>query len=223
MNRSAKDYAALVLKGMAMGAADVVPGVSGGTIAFISGIYQELLDSIKSVNIDNLKILLTGDIKGFWSNVNGSFLVALFGGIGISIISLAKIITHLLETYPQLVWGFFFGLIIASVLFIGKSIKTFGTTSIVALLIGAGIAYWITIIEPTQLETPLWFVFVAGAIAICAMILPGISGSFILLLMGMYSYILTSIKELDVLVLGIFAAGCATGLLGFFSFAFLAS
>ena len=215
MNRSAKDYVALVFKGIAMGAADVVPGVSGGTIAFISGIYEELLNSIKSINIDNLKLLLKGNIKGFWTAINGWFLVALFGGIGASIVSLAKLITHLLGTYPQLVWGFFFGLIIASILFIGKTIKQWNIKSVASLAIGAVIAYWITILEPSQLDTPLWFVFVSGAIAICAMILPGISGSFILLLMGMYSYVLTSIKDLNVLVLTVFAAGCATGLLGF--------
>ncbi|MBT6440436.1 MAG: DUF368 domain-containing protein, partial [Flavobacteriales bacterium] len=121
----------------------------------------------------------------------------------------------LLDSHPQLVWGFFFGLIIASILFIGKSIKKFNVQTIVSLIIGAGVAYWITILEPSQLDTPLWFVFIAGAIAICAMILPGISGSFILLLLGMYKYVLTSIKDLNILVLGVFAAGCITGLLGF--------
>ena len=215
MQRSAKDYIALLFKGIAMGAADVVPGVSGGTIAFISGIYEELLGSIKSINVENLKILLKGDIAAFWTKINGWFLLVLFGGIGISVVSLAKIITHLLATYPQLIWGFFFGLIIASILFIGKSITKFNTQSIISMVIGTGVAYWITVIEPSQLDTPIWFVFVAGAIAICAMILPGISGSFILLLMGMYSYILTSIKDLNILVLGVFAAGCVTGLLGF--------
>ena len=215
MQRSAKDYIALLFKGIAMGAADVVPGVSGGTIAFISGIYEELLGSIKSINVENLKILLKGDIAAFWTKINGWFLLVLFGGIGISVVSLAKIITHLLATYPQLIWGFFFGLIIASILFIGKSITKFNAQSIISMVIGTGVAYWITVIEPSQLDTPIWFVFVAGAIAICAMILPGISGSFILLLMGMYSYILTSIKDLNILVLGVFAAGCVTGLLGF--------
>jgi putative membrane protein len=215
MQRSAKDYIALLFKGIAMGAADVVPGVSGGTIAFISGIYEELLGSIKSINVENLKILLKGDIAAFWTKINGWFLLVLFGGIGISVVSLAKIITHLLATDPQLIWGFFFGLIIASILFIGKSITKFNAQSIISMVIGTGVAYWITVIEPSQLDTPIWFVFVAGAIAICAMILPGISGSFILLLMGMYSYILTSIKDLNILVLGVFAAGCVTGLLGF--------
>jgi putative membrane protein len=215
MQRSAKDYIALLFKGIAMGAADVVPGVSGGTIAFISGIYEELLGSIKSINVENLKILLKGDIAAFWTKINGWFLLVLFGGVGISVVSLAKIITHLLATYPQLIWGFFFGLIIASILFIGKSITKFNAQSIISMVIGTGVAYWITVIEPSQLDTPIWFVFVAGAIAICAMILPGISGSFILLLMGMYSYILTSIKDLNILVLGVFAAGCVTGLLGF--------
>ncbi|MBL4653166.1 MAG: DUF368 domain-containing protein [Flavobacteriales bacterium] len=215
MNRTTKDYISVVFKGIAMGAADVVPGVSGGTIAFISGIYEELLNSIKSINIDSLKILLKGNVKDFWVTINGWFLVTLFGGIGVSNVSLAKIITHLLDTYPQLVWGFFFGLIIASILFIGKSIKRFNFQSIASLVIGAVVAYWITILEPSELDTPLWFVFVSGAIAICAMILPGISGSFILLLMGMYKYVLDSIKDLDALVLGVFATGCVTGLLGF--------
>ena len=215
MQKSAKDYIALLLKGIAMGAADVVPGVSGGTIAFISGIYTELLNSIKSVNLYNIKTLLKGDIASFWSAINGWFLLVLFIGIGVSVVSLAKVITGLLDSHPQLVWGFFFGLIIASILFIGKSIKKFNVQTIVSLIIGAGVAYWITILEPSQLDTPLWFVFIAGAIAICAMILPGISGSFILLLLGMYKYVLTSIKDLNILVLGVFAAGCITGLLGF--------
>jgi len=215
MQRSAKDYIALLFKGIAMGAADVVPGVSGGTIAFISGIYEELLSSIKSINIYNLNLLIKGNIKGFWTAINGWFLVTLFGGIGASILSLAKIITGMLDSHPQLVWGFFFGLIIASILFIGKSIKKFNMLSIGSLIIGAGIAYWITILEPSELGTPLWFVFISGSIAICAMILPGISGSFILLLLGMYKYVLTSIKDLNILVLGVFAAGCITGLLSF--------
>jgi len=215
MQRSAKDYIVLLFKGIAMGAADVVPGVSGGTIAFISGIYEELLSSIKNINVENLKILLKGDIAAFWTKINGWFLLVLCGGIGISVVSLAKIITHLLAAYPQLIWGFFFGLIIASILFIGKSITKFNAQSIISMVIGTGVAYWITVLEPSQLDTPIWFVFVAGSIAICAMILPGISGSFILLLMGMYSYILTSIKDLNILVLGVFAAGCVTGLLGF--------
>lgn len=215
MDRTIKDYVLLVLKGMGMGAADVVPGVSGGTIAFISGIYKELLGSISSVNFTNAKVLFSEGPKVFWKNINGNFLVALFIGIGASVASLAKIITFLLSTYPELIWGFFFGLIVASIIFIGKTIRSYNLPTIISLIIGTATAYWITILEPSDVSEQYWFIFLSGAIAICAMILPGISGSFILLLMGMYNLILSAIKNIEFVTLAVFAGGCITGLLGF--------
>ena len=213
--RTNKEYALLVLKGMGMGAADVVPGVSGGTIAFISGIYEELIDTLKSIDLVALKLLLSFKIKEFWTAINGSFLAAVFAGIAISVLSLAKLLTYLLENHPVLLWSFFFGLILASALLVGRKIKKWSTGSIIALILGALIAFYITVATPATTPTALWFVFLSGALAICAMILPGISGSFILLLLGQYRFILDSISALRADVLAVFLAGCAIGLLSF--------
>ncbi|MEZ4885262.1 MAG: DUF368 domain-containing protein [Chitinophagales bacterium] len=210
-----KQHILLFLKGMAMGAADIVPGVSGGTIAFITGIYEKLLNSLKSINPTLLKVLQQKGVKGAWEHINGTFLVVLFAGIGVSIITLARIISHLLATYPMLLWAFFFGLIVASAIFVGKQIKQWRIQEIVALLIGAVIAFTITVLAPVEAPTDLWFIFLAGTIAICAMILPGISGSFILLLMGLYPYITGAVKDFNLPVLVVFAAGCLAGLLSF--------
>ena len=215
MKRNIKDYLVIALKGMGMGAADVVPGVSGGTIAFITGIYQELIDSIKSVNMKSLKLLLQLKIKDFWNAVNGTFLLSLFIGIGISVLSLAKILKHLLENQPILIWSFFFGLIVASAIFVGKNIKRWSVGKVISLLIGAVIAYLITIISPAEANTSYWFIFVSGAIAICAMILPGISGSFILVLLGMYKFILQSVSDLKLAVIAVFMGGAAIGIVAF--------
>lgn len=198
-----------------MGAADVVPGVSGGTIAFITGIYEEFIHSLKSINLDALKALRSGGIKGFWDHINGSFLLFLFIGIGTSIVSLAKVFTYLLKTYPILVWAFFFGLIIASVWLVGKQIKKWSLGTVLAILIGTAVAYYITVASPAETPETWWFIMLAGMIAICAMILPGISGSFILLLMGKYAFIVGSISDHDFKVLGLFAIGCIAGLLSF--------
>lgn len=213
--RNLKDYILLSLKGLAMGAADVVPGVSGGTIAFITGIYEELLETINSVNLSALKKLKTEGLKGFWKHINGNFLVALFLGIGISIVSLAKLITYLLEHHSILLWSFFFGLILSSVYLVGKTVKKWNVGKIIGLLIGAAIAFYITILPPMENPNALWFVFLSGAIAICAMILPGISGSFILLLLGSYEMVLGAIKDAKLSVIAVFAVGCVTGLLSF--------
>jgi len=213
--RNLKDYILLSLKGLAMGAADVVPGVSGGTIAFITGIYEELLETINSVNLSALKKLKTEGLKGFWKHINGNFLVALFLGIGISIVSLAKLITYLLEHHSILLWSFFFGLILSSVYLVGKTVKKWNVGKIIGLLIGAAIAFYITILPPMENPNALWFVFLSGAIAICAMILPGISGSFILLLLGSYEMVLGAIKDVKLTIIAVFAVGCVTGLLSF--------
>lgn len=216
--RNLKDYIFIVLKGIAMGAADVVPGVSGGTIAFISGIYEELLETISSFNIQALKVLAKEGIKPFWKHINGSFITTLFLGIAISIISLAKLITFLLHNHPLLLWGFFFGLIVASVFLVGKKVAKWQLSHVLALIVGTVIAFFITILNPMENPDTLWFVFISGAIAICAMILPGISGSFILLLLGSYELILSSIKDLKIITILTFGVGCVVGLLSFSKF-----
>lgn len=198
-----------------MGAADVVPGVSGGTIAFISGIYERLLDAIRSANGTALKLLFSGRIKEFWQHIDGTFLVVLFAGIGTSVLGLSKLILYLLANQPEMLWSFFFGLIIASALLVAKSVKQWNIAAIVALMAGAAVAYWVTIAVPVETPTDLWFIFLSGAIAICAMILPGISGSFILLLMSKYEYIIRSLTELNFKVIITFALGCVAGLLSF--------
>lgn len=215
MERRIKDYAVLTLKGMAMGAADVVPGVSGGTIAFIAGIYDELINSIKSINMHSLKLLFTGKIAAFWKAVNGYFLFALLLGIAISVFSLAKLITYLLLNEPVLVWSFFFGLVLASTWFVTKDIKGWNWKTVAGFVGGAVIAYYITVATPAETSTNLMFIFLCGAIAICAMILPGISGSFILVLLGKYFYVMEAVKTLDLVVLGVFAFGAALGITSF--------
>ena len=206
MERKMKDYALLTLKGICMGAADVVPGVSGGTIAFIVGIYDELIDSIKSINRESLKMFFTGRWKTFWRMINGNFLFFLLLGIGISIFSLAKLITWLLVAYPILVWAFFFGLVLASTWFVGN---------VTGFVLGAAIAYYITVATPAETPSNLLFIFLCGAIAICAMILPGISGSFILVLLGKYFFVMEAVKTLNMKIIIVFAAGAFLGITSF--------
>lgn len=198
-----------------MGAADVVPGVSGGTVAFLTGIYQELLDTIKSFDIDALQLLKAGRFKDLWQHVNGTFLLVLLGGVGSSLLTLARLVVYLLEVYPIQVWSFFFGLIIISAILVFKEIRKWSVGVVLAGLIGTAISYMITVITPAETTTELWFIFIAGAVAICAMILPGISGAFILLLFGKYEYILSSLRDFNLSVIIVFALGCATGLLTF--------
>lgn len=215
MKRNIKDYLVITLKGITMGAADVVPGVSGGTIAFIVGIYEELIESIKSINGQSLKLLFTGKIRAFWQAVNGNFLLAIVTGIAISIFSLARLITYLLVTYPILVWSFFFGLVLASTWFVSKDIRKWNWRILLSFLIGAVVAFFITVATPAETPNDLWFVFLSGAIAICAMILPGISGSFILVLLGKYYYIMEAVKTLNIFVILAFICGAAIGITSF--------
>lgn len=215
MTRAIKDYFVITLKGMGMGAADVVPGVSGGTIAFITGIYEELINTIKSIQPSLFKDFKNEGLKGLWYKINAPFLIALLLGIGISIASLSRLILYLLQNHPIPVWAFFFGLILASAYLVATDIENWNLPVIIATFIGTSIAYTITIISPAETPTDLWFIFICGTIAICAMILPGISGSFILLLMGKYEYIFTSLKEFNLAVIITFALGCVTGILSF--------
>ena len=210
-----RNYLLLVLKGIGMGAADVIPGVSGGTIAFISGIYEELLSSICSFNLTAVRKLLRFDFKGFWQHINGSFLFSVLAGIAISIFSLAKVMKYLLETHPIFIWSFFFGLIIASTWLVAQEIKKWNTGIIISLLIGTAIAYVITVLSPAATPDAWWFIILSGAIAICAMILPGISGAFILLLMGKYAYIIGAVSTLNIPVLLLFAIGAVAGIISF--------
>lgn len=215
-DRKFKDFFIISLKGMAMGAADVVPGVSGGTIAFISGIYEELLTSISSVNFETLKLLKKEGVKSAWNAINGNFLISLVIGIFISIVSLAKLISWLLEHKPIMVWSFFFGLVLASILYIGKQITKWNSLTAFGLLAGAVVAFYITTLEPmiTANSSPV-FMFLAGALAICAMILPGISGAFILVLLGAYKPVLEAIHNRDFKLIAIVAVGAVVGLLTF--------
>ncbi|ELV7518668.1 DUF368 domain-containing protein [Photobacterium damselae] len=203
------------LKGMAMGAADVVPGVSGGTIAFITGIYDTLLESIRRINPKLITVLKEKGLKGAFEHVNGAFLIALFAGILTSIFTLARFITWMLHTHPIPLWSFFFGLIIVSVIHMFKQVDRWALTRFIAVILGAAFAYGITVVNPVSMDPTPVNIVIAGAIAICAMILPGISGSFILLLLGMYAPILGAAKSMDVVTLGLFAMGCVVGLLTF--------
>ncbi|WP_212629745.1 DUF368 domain-containing protein [Pseudomonas sp. KB-10] len=209
-----KKYFLLYAKGMAMGAADVVPGVSGGTIAFISGIYDQLLRSIAGIP-EALLLLLRGRIKDAWQMANATFLLVLFSGIVTSILTLARVITYLLHHHSIPVWSFFFGLILVSTYLVGREIGRWNWSRAVSFVLGLAFAYWITVAAPMQWGSDLPTLFLAGAIAICAMILPGISGSFILLLLGLYSVVLGAVKDLNLPVLAVFASGCVVGLLSF--------
>ena len=216
MKRSLKEYIVISLKGIAMGAADVVPGVSGGTIAFISGIYEELLNSISSFNFSLINVFKNEGFKSVWIKVNGNFLVSLFVGILISVLSLAKLIESMLENHPIVIWSFFFGLVLASIIYIGKQITKWTKGSFLCLILGAILAFYITTLNPmVSANSSPWFLFLAGMIAICAMILPGISGSFILVLLGAYKPVLNALNTKDFVSIIIFLVGAVIGLLSF--------
>lgn len=196
MIRKYKDYLFITFKGIAMGAADVVPGVSGGTIAFISGIYEELIESIDNLNIGVFKVWKKDGFKTAWKSINGSFLLALFSGIAISILSLAKLIKWLLHNEPILLWAFFFGLVLASILYIGKQIRNWSPKLVIAILITSILSYFITLAEPfASPDSPIYLLF-CGFIAIIAMILPGVSGAFILLILGVYETAINTVNNL---------------------------
>ncbi|OBT09492.1 DUF368 domain-containing protein [Vibrio sp. UCD-FRSSP16_10] len=209
------NYFTNFLKGMAMGAADVVPGVSGGTVAFITGIYDTLLESIRRVNPSLIGVLRTKGIKGAFEHINGLFLISLFAGIFTSVLTLAKLISWLLVTHPVPLWSFFFGLILVSVWHITRQVQSFALNRWIGFALGVGLAYMMTVLSPLHLEPTAINILLSGAIAICAMILPGISGSFILLLIGMYSPVLGAVKGLDIGFLVLFMGGCLCGLLSF--------
>ncbi len=215
MQRRLIDYVIISLKGMAMGAADVVPGVSGGTIAFISGIYEELITSINNVNFSLFKTFLKEGFFVGWKKLNGSFLLSLVIGIAISVLSLVKSIRWLLEHKPILLWSFFFGLVIASIFFVGKQITKWTLVTVLGFIAGSFLAYYITTLPPLGTNSSNWFLFASGALAICAMILPGISGAFILVLLGAYKPVINAIDNIDFKTIIILGAGAIVGLLSF--------
>ena len=220
------DYIMVAVKGACMGAADVIPGVSGGTIAFITGIYDQLISSINSINGTAVKLFFSGKFKEFWKHINGNFLLSLFCGIIISVLSLAGLMQYLLEHHPIQTWAFFFGLIVASSIFILRGIEGWNLKSVIFLILGVILGIVVCTLSPTQTPDALWFIFLSGALAICAMILPGISGSFILLILGKYKYIMGTITGVTtgtavgegLVILGVFAVGAVCGILAFSRF-----
>lgn len=209
-----------------MGAADVIPGVSGGTIAFIMGIYDDFVGSIARIDKEAVKMLFKGQFKALWQHINGGFLLSLIIGILVSVVALAGIMQRLLDTHPIQTWAFFFGLIVASSIFILKGISGWRIRDGIMLVLGVALGVVICTLSPTQTSDDLWFIFLSGALAICAMILPGISGSFILLILGKYEYIMESISDLtkgidvadNLIIMGIFWSGAIVGILGFSKF-----
>ncbi len=216
--RTFKEYLGIVLRGFLMGASDVVPGVSGGTMAFILGIYEELIDAIKSIDFTVFRLILSLKFKEALDIVPWKFLLSVLTGILLAIFSLAKGLEWLLENKPVLLWSFFFGLVLASVLMVSKRITRWHFGTVAAVLLAALGAYWLVGLVPTETPTAPWFIFLSGAIAICAMILPGISGSFILVLLGKYQYILGAVNRHDFITLGIFAVGAGLGIITFAQF-----
>lgn len=214
--KSLTHYLSVALKGFGMGAANVVPGVSGGTIALLTGIYSDIVDSLNAVTEkETWKSLLGGRFKEFWRLINGDFLVALLVGVLVSVFSLAKLVTLCLSYYPVLTWAFFFGLILASAAVMVKGIKDFKAVDLIPAALGLALGLVICTLSPTRTPDDIWFIFLCGAVSICAMILPGISGSFILLVMGKYHYIMQAITDLNWPVIIVFGVGCVVGILAF--------
>jgi putative membrane protein len=214
-NRSLLSYFGLTIKGFCMGAADVVPGVSGGTMAFILGIYEELLESIRSFDLQFLKLLSRFQIKDALNHTSWRFLTALFLGIFLAIFSLARILSWLLQDHPVLIWSFFFGLILASVYTVGMHLQKWTPPVLVWMFLGTVGSWFLVGLVPVNTPESPWFIFISGAIAICAMILPGISGSFILVLLGKYAYLLEAVNRRDFFPLILAAAGAGIGLITF--------
>ncbi|AVR45915.1 DUF368 domain-containing protein [Christiangramia fulva] len=215
MQRNLLDYFKITLKGMAMGAADVVPGVSGGTIAFISGIYEELIATIGGVKIELFSTWKNEGFKSMWKELNGNFIIALFAGILVSIFTLMRLANYLLENHPVLIWSFFFGLVLSSIWFVAKQIPKWNFKIVLALILGAALAYYIVSLPPMHTSSSYLFIFFSGALAICAMILPGISGAFILVLLGAYKSITEAVHDFDFKTIASFGIGAVIGLLSF--------
>lgn len=217
--RTMSEAAVLALKGMFMGAADIVPGVSGGTVAFITGIYDNLVDAIRSFDFTFVRRLLKADLSGALSEVHLRFLVCLLAGILVSVVVMARVIHHLLTTHPVHVWSLFFGLIAASVVVVGRRAGGLSLSNALCCLFGAAFSYSLVGMIPVTTPETSWFVFFCGMVAICAMILPGISGAFILLMLGKYAYVTGALRNPfdpgNMVVIGVFVAGAACGIVVF--------
>lgn len=183
-------------KGYAMGAANVIPGVSGGTVAFITGIFETLINALKSFDVRAIRLLTKGEIKAFWSHINGGFLLPLGLGVIVSVASLAKLLGYLFDHHPELIWALFFGLILASVYYVGKTVERWAIGPVVGLLVGLGIAVTIALLKPASENTGLVYLMLCGVVGVCSMIIPGLSGSFVLILMGNYRLILDALSDL---------------------------
>jgi putative membrane protein len=219
LNRTFKDYAGLALKGIGMGTANVIPGVSGGTIALITGIFEELIDAIKSFNAGAVKLLIKGNLRGFASHTHLGFLIAVFLGIGVSIVSIAKLLEYLFANFPVYIWAYFFGLILASVYFVGRTVQKWTGAPIITLLLGTVIAVAISILNPATENDSFIYLLLCGVVAVCSMILPGLSGSFVLILMGNYELVMIrAVSSLQLDILFPVVLGAAAGLIVFSHF-----
>lgn len=203
------------IKGLAMGAANVIPGVSGGTVALVTGIYERLINALKSCDFNALKLLFSGNFKGAWQHIDGGFLAAILGGVAVSIVSLAKVLEYLLGNFEVLTMAFFFGLIAVSVISVGRTIKQWGVSAILALVVGTISAISVAMLAPAGENANAGYLFICGVVAICSMILPGLSGSFVLIIMGNYALVLGAIGRFDMAILLPMALGCGLGLLAF--------
>lgn len=211
-----KEKIGLFFKGIGMGAANVIPGVSGGTIALITGIFEKLIHSIKSFNLTAIRLLFTGKFKDFASHVNLGFLVAVLSGVAVSIISFAKLFGFLFTNFPIYIWAYFFGLILASVYFVGRTIDKWSVFKITMFVLGTAVAIGITILKPASENSSFLYLIVCGVIAACSMILPGLSGSFVLILLGNYELVMiNAVNERDIIVLLPVVIGAGFGLLAF--------
>jgi putative membrane protein len=209
-------YLGLCFKGMGMGAANVIPGVSGGTIALITGIFEELIDSIKSFDLVAVKLLFTGKFKQLAGHINLNFLLAVFIGVGISIFSIAIVLDYLFVNYPIYIWSYFFGLILASVYFVGKTIEKWSASTVISFIIGTVVAVSITLINPATEDSRYWYLALCGVVAVCSMILPGLSGSFVLILMGNYQLVMIdAVTNLKIDILLPVVIGAVVGLIVF--------
>lgn len=209
-------YIILALKGMAMGAANVIPGVSGGTMALITGIFERLINAIKSFNLKAIKLLFKFKIKEFAAHTDLYFLIAIFSGIAVAIITLAKLFDFLFNNYPVYIWAYFFGLVLASVYFVGKTVTKWSAASVISFIIGTSIAILISIMNPASQNDGFIYLMLCGVVAMCSMILPGLSGSFVLILMGNYQLVMiNAINERNFQVLIPVVIGAAGGLLAF--------
>lgn len=213
--RKVSSYILIAIKGALMGAANVVPGVSGGTIALLTGIYQELIESIKSIGSKNLGLLFKGRFKEFWAAINGNFLLAVAVGIVASIFSLARLMTYLLENFPIQTWSFFFGLVLVSTVYMIRVLKDRKLSQWLSLTVGVACGVALCLVSPSQTSDSLPFIFICGAIAMCTMILPGISGSFVLVLLGKYAFMMDAVSSLNITVLVVFSIGAILGILAF--------